>query len=182
MPRSERCRIRGNCLDVSPCFPWRKLLSPGEPCRWSTSLAPAERLAAHGRLIGAGASRRTGLSPSGDRWAGLGERSKPAVAMQWQGCAKSGHSAMAWRTALKREAASHGVCDVSVFRHTGNAVPPNSRLQAPSPIEAGARSGVQLTNGMVVRRKSNHHGEIDRYVPQTDRVRPVTEHNQGAAL
>jgi hypothetical protein len=25
---------------------------------------------------------------------------------------------------------------------------------------------VQLTNGVVVRRKSNHHREIDRYVPQ----------------
>ena len=27
MPRSERCRIRGNCPTVSPCCPWRKLPS-----------------------------------------------------------------------------------------------------------------------------------------------------------
>ena len=122
--------MRGNCLDGIALLSLAQAPVAGEPCRWSTSLPPAERLAAHGRLIVAGASRRTGLSPSGDRWAGLGERSKPAVAVQWQGCAKGGHSAMAWRTALKRDAASHGACDVSVFRHTGNAMPPNSRLQA----------------------------------------------------
>ena len=46
---------------VSPCFPWRKLLS-------LTERLPAGR-AARGRAAHlAGASHRTGLSPSGDRW------------------------------------------------------------------------------------------------------------------
>ena len=52
---------------VSPCLPWRKLLPLTE------RLPPAERLALVERprrraAHRAGASRRTGLSPSGDRW------------------------------------------------------------------------------------------------------------------
>ena len=65
MPRSEHCRIRGNCLTVSPCLPWRKLRSLAELLLLVELLSPgAERLAlverpGVGLLIGAGeASRR----------------------------------------------------------------------------------------------------------------------------
>jgi hypothetical protein len=59
MPRSERGRIRGNCR--------QRIALPSLAQAPAAGGAPAHR---------AGASRRTGLSPSGDRWAGLGERSK----------------------------------------------------------------------------------------------------------
>jgi len=59
---------------VSPCFRWRKLLSLAE------RLAVAERLGLVERPSRRAAHRaeasRRGLSPLGDRWAGLGERSK----------------------------------------------------------------------------------------------------------
>jgi hypothetical protein len=74
MPRSECGRVRGNCTDATPGHARGQApvagRAPGaveRSCRRPESLALVERLrrrAAHR----AGASRRTGLSLSGDRW------------------------------------------------------------------------------------------------------------------
>jgi hypothetical protein len=75
MPRSERCRIRGNCLDRIPL----PSLAQAPVARAAERLPLVERLASAAHR--AGGSRRTALSPSGDRAtarsAGLGDR--PAV-------------------------------------------------------------------------------------------------------
>ena len=73
MPRSERCRIRGIALTLLLATLGGKRLRPAERVALIEPLPPEERLAlvelpprqaAHR----AGASRRPGLSPSGDRW------------------------------------------------------------------------------------------------------------------
>jgi hypothetical protein len=61
MPRSERCRIRGNCLDgIALPSPAQAPVADGAPGAGQSGPRPRT---AHR----AGASR-TGLSPSGDRW------------------------------------------------------------------------------------------------------------------
>jgi hypothetical protein len=70
MPRSERCRIRDNCLHVIALHSLAQA-----PVARAEPLPPAERLALVERprrlaAPRAVASRRMGLSPSNDRWAG----------------------------------------------------------------------------------------------------------------
>jgi hypothetical protein len=61
MPRSERCRIRGNYTNATPGHARGQAPAAGR--------APgAGRAAQASSAHRAGASRRTGLSPSGDRW------------------------------------------------------------------------------------------------------------------
>jgi hypothetical protein len=73
MPRSERCRIRGNCLQGIALLSLAQApVADGAPA--------ADRAARR-----AGASRRTGLSPSGERWRGWASGRNPSARLSGRG-------------------------------------------------------------------------------------------------
>jgi hypothetical protein len=94
MPRSERCRVRGNCLDGIALPSRGQAPAAGGPPGAGRAAPTAHR---------AGASRRRGLSPS-RRPLGLGERSK-AVSdslRTWRGHGRGGQAierqGRSWKT------------------------------------------------------------------------------------
>jgi hypothetical protein len=90
MPRSERCRIRGNCAHGTPGHAWGQApAAGGAPVAWASGPGGAAHRA--------GASPRTGLRPSGDGWRFV--RAVKAVSEVLRTVAR----AWAWAQAVERQ-------------------------------------------------------------------------------